>query len=169
MCSYWKHYFLKCTPYLKGLREANPTESRKVVFSSRKPSWKMAIVMFQQHMMRWIEHGDEWGTRDLFRQMIGYLTDIVLQWSAIQSCAEINRPRTSRFEVVRPLRKHAYSNILKILQSKKENFQIKKSDIFQIPAQNIDWGCSTSTTSTDKTSLGSWKCVLVMGSSSHWG
>ena len=28
------------------------------------------------------------------------------------------------------LRKHAYSNILKILQSKKENFQIKKIDIF---------------------------------------
>ena len=33
-----------------------------------------------------------------------------------------------------PLRKHAYSNILK----KKENFQIKKSDIFHISAQNID-------------------------------
>ena len=36
------------------------------------------------------------------------------------------------------LRKHAYSNILKILQPKKEKFQIKKSDIFHIPAQNID-------------------------------
>ena len=36
------------------------------------------------------------------------------------------------------LRKHAYSNILKILQPKKENFQIKKkSDNFHIPAQNI--------------------------------
>ena len=35
-------------------------------------------------------------------------------------------------------RKHAYSNILKILQPKKENFQIKKSDIFHTPAQNID-------------------------------
>ena len=28
------------------------------------------------------------------------------------------------------LRKHAYSNILKILQLKKENFHIKNSDIF---------------------------------------
>ena len=37
-------------------------------------------------------------------------------------------------------RKHAYSNILKILQPKKENFQIKNSDIFHIPAQNIDCG-----------------------------
>ena len=37
-----------------------------------------------------------------------------------------------------PLRKHAYSNKLKILPSKNENFQIKNSDIFQISAQNID-------------------------------
>ena len=36
------------------------------------------------------------------------------------------------------LRKHAYSNILKFLQPIKENFQIKTSDIFHIPAQNID-------------------------------
>ena len=36
------------------------------------------------------------------------------------------------------LRKHAYSNILKILPPKNENFQIKNSDIFHISAQNID-------------------------------
>ena len=36
------------------------------------------------------------------------------------------------------LRKHAYSNILKILPPKNENFQIKKSDIFQDSAQDID-------------------------------
>ena len=36
------------------------------------------------------------------------------------------------------LRKHAYSNILKILQPKNENFQLKISDIFHISAQNID-------------------------------
>ena len=40
------------------------------------------------------------------------------------------------------LRKHAYSNILKILPPKNENFQIKKSDIFYISAQNIDCGYS---------------------------
>ena len=39
-------------------------------------------------------------------------------------------------------KKHAYSNILKILPLKNENFQIKKSDIFQISAQNIDCGYS---------------------------
>ena len=36
------------------------------------------------------------------------------------------------------LRKYAYSNILKILPPKNENFQIKNSDIFQDSAQNID-------------------------------
>ena len=35
------------------------------------------------------------------------------------------------------LRKHAYSNILKIFPPKNENFQIKISDIFNISAQNI--------------------------------
>ena len=43
---------------------------------------------------------------------------------------------------IKTLRKHAYSNILKILQPKKESFQIKNSDIFRIPAQNIDCGYS---------------------------
>ena len=38
------------------------------------------------------------------------------------------------------LRKHAYSNILKILPPKNENFQIQNSDIFHISAQNIDCG-----------------------------
>ena len=38
--------------------------------------------------------------------------------------------------------KHAYSNILKTLQPKEENFQIKHSDIFYIFAQNIDCGYS---------------------------
>ena len=36
------------------------------------------------------------------------------------------------------LRKHAYSNILKILPPKNENFQIKNPDNFHISAQNND-------------------------------
>ena len=41
------------------------------------------------------------------------------------------------------LRKHAYSNILKILPPKNnEIFQIKDTDIFHISAQNIDCGYS---------------------------
>ena len=40
------------------------------------------------------------------------------------------------------LGKQAYSNILKISPPKNENFQIKKSDIFHIFAQNIDCGYS---------------------------
>ena len=43
--------------------------------------------------------------------------------------------------LVSTLRKHAYSNILKISPQKKpENFLDKNSDIFQISAQNIDCG-----------------------------
>ena len=38
------------------------------------------------------------------------------------------------------LRKHAYSNILKILQLKKKKKSDKNSDIFHISAQNIDFG-----------------------------
>ena len=42
----------------------------------------------------------------------------------------------------RTLRKHAYSNILKLLPPKNEKFQIKNSDILHISAQNIDCGYS---------------------------
>ena len=45
-------------------------------------------------------------------------------------------------QVLFSLRKHTYSNILKILQQqkkKKVHYQIKNSDIFHIPAQNIDF------------------------------
>ena len=48
----------------------------------------------------------------------------------------------TRILTVSILQKHAYSNILKILQPKKEKFQIKNSDIFHIPALNIDCGYS---------------------------
>ena len=40
------------------------------------------------------------------------------------------------------LRKHAYSNILKISPKKLKIFRKKKSDIFHISAQNIDCGYS---------------------------
>ena len=41
-----------------------------------------------------------------------------------------------------PLRKQAYSNILKILPPKNEKIQIKNSNIFHISVQNIDCGYS---------------------------
>ena len=40
------------------------------------------------------------------------------------------------------LRKHAYSNILKISTPKTESFQKKNSDIFHIYAKNINCGYS---------------------------
>ena len=42
----------------------------------------------------------------------------------------------------KPLWKHAYQNILKILPPKNEKFQIKNSDMFHISAPNIDCGYS---------------------------
>ena len=44
------------------------------------------------------------------------------------------------FFSVNALRKHAYSNILKILPPKNEKFQIKNSNFLHISAQNIDCG-----------------------------
>ena len=41
----------------------------------------------------------------------------------------------SFFSPENTLRKHAYSNISKILPPKNEDFQIKKSDIFHISAK----------------------------------
>ena len=46
------------------------------------------------------------------------------------------------FYYLNTLRKHAYSNTLKILPPQNENFKIKNSDIFHISAQNIDCGYS---------------------------
>ena len=40
------------------------------------------------------------------------------------------------------LREYAYSNIMKILPPKNENFQIKNSEIYHISAQNIYCGYS---------------------------
>ena len=45
-------------------------------------------------------------------------------------------------EMLSTLQKHAYSNILKILQPKKGKFSDKNSDIFHILSQNIDCGYS---------------------------
>ena len=47
-----------------------------------------------------------------------------------------------RADLSASLRKHAYSNIVKILPPKNEKFQIKNSDIFHISAHNIDCGYS---------------------------
>ena len=43
-------------------------------------------------------------------------------------------------QILKSLRKQAYSNILKILPPKNENFQIKIQIFFLISAQNIDCG-----------------------------
>ena len=54
------------------------------------------------------------------------------------NCDNIQLIHTTDKERSVTLRKHAYSNILKILPPKNKNFQIKNSDIFHISTQNID-------------------------------
>ena len=53
-----------------------------------------------------------------------------------------NNRHFKRIVSVTTLRKHDYSNILKIFQPKNEIFQIKFFDIFHISAQNMDCGYS---------------------------
>ena len=50
--------------------------------------------------------------------------------------------RPSLVPLLQSLRKHTYSNILKLSPPKTENFQIKNSDIFHISALNIECGYS---------------------------
>ena len=50
------------------------------------------------------------------------ISKILADMSKMRPCSLLNEQR-NMYEK-RPLRKHAYSNILKILQTKKENFQI---------------------------------------------
>ena len=72
--------------------------------------------------------------------MAAMVTIVILEQSALL----INKKylKTMKTMTIFTLRKHAYSNILRILPPKNENFQIKNSDIFQISAQNIDCGYS---------------------------
>ena len=74
--------------------------------------------------------------------MIFKLTKYVTRKGVYEHVLALFCPCTCTFVLVekKPLRKHAYSNILKILPPKNENFQIKNSDIFPISAQNIDCG-----------------------------
>ena len=55
-------------------------------------------------------------------------------------CTQRCSDQPAHLHNLRSLRRHAYSNILKILPPKTENFQIKNSDIFHITDQNIDCG-----------------------------
>ena len=70
------------------------------------------------------------------------ITAMILKFEQCQNDANINANRVGPDQSALSLRNHAYSNILKILQSEKENFQIKSSDVFHIFARNINCGYS---------------------------
>ena len=64
--------------------------------------------------------------------------ELTFKGQRIQISAYLSHPVTHTN--LHTLRKHAFSNILKLSAPKTENFQIKNSDIFHISAQNIDCG-----------------------------
>ena len=75
----------------------------------------------------------------------GNLFDVYSYATFVRSLLVVISPERLCFVVMTfsmSLRKHAYSNILKILPPKNENFQMKNSDIFHISAQNIHCGFS---------------------------
>ena len=81
---------------------------------------------------------------------LGMCIDIVEIWflwllmgKFRQFLTELSARDTSEFSFPGDtLRKHAYSNILKILPPKNENYQIKNSNILHISAQTINCGYS---------------------------
>ena len=86
--------------------------------------------------------------------MISYLVVLVSQSAGSQLCVEIytlqrwfeweelNRLFEMCLNAIAITKTRLFKYILKILQPEPENFQIKNSDIFHIPAQNIDCGYS---------------------------
>ena len=86
----------------------------------------LRLISRTNSMLSWAEHKKFHNPRDLDR------LDMALAFSWFNMA----------FDVRLPLRKHAYSYILKILPPKNENFQIKNSDIFHVSAQNLDCGYS---------------------------
>ena len=63
---------------------------------------------------------------------------IICYTMSLLVCIEHAEPRKKG----NSFRKHAYSNILRILPTKNENFQMKISHMFLLSAQNIDYGYS---------------------------
>ena len=54
--------------------------------------------------------------------------------------SSVSVPIAPKVHSFQTLRKYAYSNILRILPPKNENFQTKNSGSFHTSAQNIDYG-----------------------------
>ena len=75
-----------------------------------------------------------------FPSFLGHINVNAMSWRLHVTLTLMKRHDV--FRTSHSLRKHVYSNTLKILPPKNENFQIKNPDIFYISAQNIDCGYS---------------------------
>ena len=102
-----------------------------VLFSVIYPQWSFCL--------KWAKPWDQW-----FCKCSSDIPNLALVWNRTRQLKVIilykvcRTSDKSRLSLMQALRKHAYSNILKILPPKNENFQIKIFDIFHISAQNID-------------------------------
>ena len=118
----------------KGLLETN-MRVRNTLKKNKKNFWKYLMIFEKDQEVRIF----------CYRPSYYYLAQ-AMQKSIFRTYADskgsgLLTESLDTTECISTIRKHTYSNILKILQPKKENFQIKNSDIFHIPAPNID--CST--------------------------
>ena len=69
--------------------------------------------------------------------------DFHTEWSYVLRAVSVGQSKGTKIhQNIVTLRKQAYSNTLKRLPPKNENFQINISDIFHISVQNIDCGYS---------------------------
>ena len=97
---------------------------------------RFLVIKFSVYLNRHVFVMLEWASSFIVR-CIGIL---ILQVFMNSVCLGRNFLENCMFWVT--IRKHAYSDILKILPPKNENFPIKNSDIFHVSAQNIDCGYS---------------------------
>ena len=100
------------------------------------------LVFFSPFSIVITSLGEEKANLSAFRTFVRFAFVLFCLFSLPLGVREGLRLATVALPGLFSLRKYAYSNILKILQPKKENFQIKNSDTFHIPAQNIDCGYS---------------------------
>ena len=105
-----------------------------------EPSWSLSCYIIRANYIFELECTEHLSFFAYFASNVNvYICEI---WGLRSSWAYAQTDQGCFPSANTSLRKHAYSNILKILPPKNENFEIKIFDIFHISAQNIDCGYS---------------------------
>ena len=106
--------------------------------------WKKSKKTFNRQFARNFKSSREWIINILSAELAESVLEVSLLLAQMGSSSELSlfTYGVSKPAGIRPLRKRAYSNILKILPPKNENVQVKVLIFFHISAQNIDYGYS---------------------------